>query len=187
LISNDASDFNTLLDDNIMETLLRGYFTLFVPTNEIFEHLMKELNVSYEHLITNGDIASTVPNHICHDVVDRQKNQSIVMLSGMTVEIKNNRIDDIEILHSMNIGHLRIYYIRGLLANEDQNKKIMSDPETLSEEEIKSIPDKHERCIYHLKNKNSQWCQDNGYKAYAVGSDGRVCYNPWAVCSRVRE
>lgn len=46
---------------------------------------------------------------------------------------------------------------------------------------------KHERCIYHVKAKNSEWRAVNGYKAYAIGPNGKVCVSPRAVCSRVRE
>lgn len=47
-------------------------------------------------------------------------------------------------------------------------------------------PDKYERCVLDVKAKQSKWCADRGYPAYARDPSGKSCYSPWAVCSRLR-
>ncbi len=96
---------------------------------------------------------------------------------------------------------LHIYLIDGVLANEDQyaevygvgtSKLSIHEPpeygydisEETGEPDLTGM-DKHERCIYHLKAKNSAWCASKGYPAYQVGPDGKVCYSPYSICARV--
>ena len=43
-------------------------------------------------------------------------------------------------------------------------------------------PSKFERCVMHVKDKQSDWCADQGYPRGARDPDGHKCANPWAVC-----
>jgi hypothetical protein len=45
---------------------------------------------------------------------------------------------------------------------------------------------KFERCVVHLKRKQSRWCRSRKYPRYKRDPKGRKCYNPWAVCARLR-
>lgn len=47
----------------------------------------------------------------------------------------------------------------------------------------RSSTNKYERCVYKVKSQQSAECRKSGYKP---NYRGRRCYNPWAVCSRLR-
>lgn len=47
----------------------------------------------------------------------------------------------------------------------------------------RSSTSKYERCVYKVKSQQSAECRKSGYKP---NYRGRKCYNPWAVCSRLR-
>lgn len=45
-------------------------------------------------------------------------------------------------------------------------------------------PNKFERCVQHVKEKQSEWCAEHGYKRGVDPTTGKSCYNPWAVCHK---
>jgi hypothetical protein len=48
----------------------------------------------------------------------------------------------------------------------------------------KESPSKYERCVMDVKEKQSQWCKEHNYKTDPT--TGKACYNPFAICSRLR-
>lgn len=40
------------------------------------------------------------------------------------------------------------------------------------------------RCILHVAKKQPDWCLDNPEENAGIESEGRKCYNPYAVCSK---
>ncbi|HAJ70161.1 MAG TPA: Nex18 symbiotically induced protein [Alkalibacterium sp.] len=68
-IAQDNSDFSTLVaalqEADLVETLQGdGPFTVFAPTNEAFEALLTELDITQEELLSQPDLESVLTYHV---------------------------------------------------------------------------------------------------------------------------
>ena len=216
LEKHGASYFAQLLTDDIIERILNKEFTLFVPIDDFYKYLCYDIPnkngrskiLSIESLLQNEGIRNTIPNHVFHGHLRNlrpQTKENLQMLSRLILKFevtwdRKKKIDDVPFVGFAEIGKhpsLQIHFIDGILANEDQYHQIYNQAELEFHEygydvsEKTGEPDltgmgKHERCIYHIKAKNSEWCASKGYPAREVGPDSKVCTNPWAVCSHVK-
>jgi hypothetical protein len=48
------------------------------------------------------------------------------------------------------------------------------------------MPAKWDRCVTKVSAKQSGWCRKNKYPRDELDPSGKKCYNPYAICSRLR-